>query len=713
LLHELEALFGHQPTEGIKESARLHWFTGWMIFCDWIGSSSQWFPLHDHDPLSAGVAYERASGALSAIGWSSREVLPMTDFASVFGFPPRPLQSALLEAADCRGLYIVEAPMGVGKTEAALAVAHQRWTQGDERGLYFALPTQITSNRIHERIRSFLETVVDNPTALALVHGNAWLGDQRITPILPSASDRESVAQATEANRWFSDSRKSLLAPFGTGTIDQALMSVLSAKFSALRLFALSGKVIVIDEVHSYDPYTSAILDRAVKWLLETGSTVIILSATLTAKRRAELVATAGAVENNASDSYPLITKVPVGAADAITIVPDDEGHKVQTITIEHADPESATWINEAVDAAEAGACVLIVRNTIAHAQQTYREIVSQCRSGLGIQFGLLHSRFPQFRREINESHWMQLLGKGDVVRPKGAILIGTQVLEQSIDIDADLLITDLAPTDLILQRIGRLHRHARYRPPGFVKPRCVILTPTVDRNLEIKIIRKQLGASAFIYPPFALFQAERVWTTEGSIELPSGIRPILEESNRVPGELPTGAQAALDELNSRIAEMQNTAWMSDVFKLPSIDDADGTQTRWRSQASGWVVMLRRDVTALNGVTRLEFLNGETIEFHPGRFDFQLARQLHLNACRVPIYLVRDSLSPGIQPAWLQQHMLNAILAYRHPESIECTLHASCAQPAYRLSYREDMGLWHERPRAALTPNTDEDESWF
>lgn len=713
LLQEFCELFGPEPDEAVEESPRLHWFTGWMIFCDWIGSSSQWFPFNDLGPLTADTASKRATGALHAIGWSSRSVLAMSSFQSVFGFSPRPLQASLLEAADCRGLYIVEAPMGVGKTEAALAVAHQRWSKGDERGLYFALPTQLTSNRIHERIQCFLERVVENPTALALVHGNAWLGDQRITPILPASPDRESVAEAAEVNRWFSDSRKSLLAPFGTGTIDQALLSVLPAKFSALRLFALSGKVIVIDEVHSYDPYTSAILDRAVSWLIETGSTIIILSATLTAKRRAELVAAAGAVEREVSDSYPLVTKVPVGATHATTISPPADDSRSQTITIEHIDPESAIWIDEAVNAAEAGACVLIVRNTIASAQQTYREVVSRCRSGLGINFGLLHSRFPQFRREQNESRWMQLLGKGDGARPKGAILIGTQVLEQSIDIDADILITDLAPTDLILQRIGRLHRHLRPRPEGYLTPRCLILIPSVDWNLEMKTIRNQLGASSYVYPSFSLYQAQRVWRALTSIRLPAQIRPVLEESHRVPDELPCGAQAALEELNSLIEKMQNTAWMTDVFKLPAVDDTKSTQTRWNSQASGWVVMLRDDVTSASGLTRLEFLNGETIEFTPGQFDFNLARQLHLNACRVPIYLIRDSMSLGIQPAWLHQHMPSAILAYGSSESIECRFHAASAQPAYRLFYREDIGLWHERTEAAHTLDSDEEESWF
>ncbi len=392
---------------------------------------------------------------------------------------------------DSPGLYIVEAPMGEGKTEAALAAAYQRWTTGDERGLYFALPTQLTSNRIHERLGRFLANASEAASSFVLAHGNAWLTDKRVSAILPSVAGKEEGAAA--ANLWFSDSRKALLAPFGVGTIDQALLSIVPARHSALRLFGLSGKVIVLDEIHSYDPYTSALIDRLVEWLLPLGCSVLILSATLTRARRAEIVAAAGAAESASSSAYPLITKVPTGSSVAETLEIPNASPRSLSIDIEHLPAASEGWLTRAVSAAESGACVLIVRNTIALAQETYRLARSRCRD-IGIRFGLLHSRFPQFQRDRNESDWMELLGPGNEGRPKGAILVGTQVVEQSVDIDADLLISDLAPTDLLLQRMGRLHRHERLRPVGFESARCLILQPEVDWEADRKRIIESLG---------------------------------------------------------------------------------------------------------------------------------------------------------------------------------------------------------------------------
>lgn len=202
--------------------------------------------------------------------------------------------------------------MGMGKTEAALAAAYRRWDEGSERGLYFALPTQLTSNRIHLRNSAFLKNIVAEVSTHILAHGNAWLHDDRARSFCPATtSPGSSSPDATEATRWFSANRKPLLAPFGTGTVDQALMAAIGTKHSALRLFALSGKVIIIDEVHSYDPYTSALVDHLILWLREVGCTVMVLSATLTAKRRGEMIRKVGATESSPPpQAYPLITKV-------------------------------------------------------------------------------------------------------------------------------------------------------------------------------------------------------------------------------------------------------------------------------------------------------------------------------------------------------------------------------------------------------------------
>lgn len=713
LLDELTRFFGPLPTEPIERAARLHWFTGMMIFSDWVGSNIEWFPLHATSKLTLETATNRAEAAIEAIGWHRRAVSQNSSFESLFGFTPNPLQKSLLQATDTRGLYIVEAPMGVGKTEAALALAYDRWTLGDERGLYFALPTQLTSNRIHERVSAFLNSVIIDSSTQALIHSNAKLRDDRITPLFATAPDSETRRQADTANQWFSDSRKALIAPFGTGTIDQALMAVLPVKFAALRLFALAGKVIVIDEVHSYDPYTSAYVDRAVKWLLETGCTVVILSATLTAQRRAELVAATGATETDKTDAYPLITKVPVGSTHAEHIPVLDAAPASKEISIEKMDLDASDWIDTAVAAAENGACVLVIRNTVATAQSTYQDLKCCCRDGHGIEFGLIHSRFPQFQRNFNESKWTEQLGRSSKNRPKGAILVGTQVLEQSIDIDADILMTDIAPTDLLLQRIGRLHRHPRVRPPGYERAHCILLQRTVDWNDDPKNIKEQIGTSAFIYPPIALYQSTQTWNEIRTLTLPEQIRPLLKATQLIPEKLPSGAQHFLDEYLKVKETQKNAAWTNDVFNAPSKVDTEGAQTRWKIQPSAMVVLLRAEPIIRANSVALEFLNGKQHRLHLGRFDFKLARLLHLNAVRVPRYIVADQLQPGIQPDWLDQHLPQSLLAICERDNTTCRLADGTESPAYTLSYHQDRGLSHVRNKITPSIPDHDDESWF
>jgi len=709
LLAEICTEFGALPTEEVSKSARLHWFTGCMVFSDWIGSSASFTPSNQ-DKNFLQDARNAAREAVFSIGWargSAREAQTFEDlFSDSAGasFPARPMQSAFVEAVDSPGLYILEAPMGLGKTEAALAAAYRCWSEGAERGLYFALPTQLTSNRIHERVEGFLQNALEEDATLALVHGNAWLSDHRFVAIKPTTNTGEEGAEI--ANLWFTDNRKALLAPFGTGTIDQALMSVMPVKHSAIRLFALSGKVIVIDEVHSYDPYTSALLDRAIEWLLKTGATVIVLSATLTRARRAALVAAAGAVEESISDGYPLITKVAAGSSKAETIEVSQTGLQSREVDISHIDPDCEEWIRNASSAAQRGACVVVVRNTIASAQETFRRLKSALND-CGAPVGLLHSRFPQFQREENERKWTTLLGKGFQQRPKGCILVGTQVVEQSIDIDADLLITDIAPTDLILQRIGRLHRHERIRPIGFERPKCIILNPVVNWAGSVDEIKKSLGSSAYIYPPFTLFQTQKVWEDISGLNLPNHIRGVLEASSSIPSPLPVGAAALLAEMNVEIQKMTGTAWMNQVFGTVGVQDSEEGQTRWKSKPTASVVLLKSQPHQNRDGMTIEFLNGANLSFKPGFFNFELARNLHLNACKVPRYLVASLPTP----TWLKQHFPNSVLAVKSSDSHECT---PCeGESDYDLFYHQEPGLWHERKTPLPKFEISENESWF
>lgn len=720
LLAELLGLFGALPREVVGEGSRVHWLTGFVTFCDWIGSNADWFPLYPEASLRNQVTPELARAeavtALNLIGWHRRAVAPGLGFARMFsdsetsGFAPRPLQETLISLADQAGLYLVEAPMGMGKTEAALAVAYRRWTEGDERGLYFALPTQLTSNRIHQRVTRFLDRVIDDDAVQTLAHKNAWLRDDRVRSFSPATTSGPAESDATEACRWFTSSRKPLLAPFGTGTIDQALMSCIGAKHSALRLFALSGKVVVIDEVHSYDPYTSALVDQMIRWLLEVGSTVIVLSATLTAERRRAMIEKAGATEPFPPPSdYPLITKV---IGDAVTHHPvHDPDLQQTTVHLAQWDATDPGLIEDIARAAEAGACVLVIRNTVALAQETFRAIKSALH-GDAIPVGLLHSRFPHFRREENEGNWMECLGKDSTLRPSGCVLVATQVVEQSVDIDADLLVTDLAPSDLLLQRLGRLHRHRRPRPAGFESATCWILQPEVDWSADPRVIKKSIGPSAFIYPPIALYFAQQVWRSRDTVTLPTDIRDLLESPATLQPSLPEGASALADELDRMTSAMIEKALRQGPFDQPNLPDTEGAQTRYNMQPSALLVLLREPPRQQGGNIVVSPLEGAPQTLTPARFHYDLSKLLHENAVRIPAWLVRAAF--GNQPDWLGLHISDAVLAVCSDTSTVLEILGGDSLPN-QLHYHADQGIRYEKIAARPVPSDDPDDLnfWF
>jgi CRISPR-associated endonuclease/helicase Cas3 len=719
LLSELIENFGPLPTDHAVIGSRVHWLTGFVTFCDWIGSNTDWFPLHFEQPLRNHFTPESAragaAAALELIGWHRRAVFPKLPFSRLFAAPdaplftPRPLQETLIALADQPGLYIVEAPMGMGKTEAALAAAYRRWNEGEERGLYFALPTQLTSNRIHNRVSEFLGHVIDGHSIQTLAHGNAWLSEDRVRSFFP-AHTSAGEADATEACQWFTSSRKPLLAPFGTGTIDQALMACIGAKHSALRLFALSGKVVVIDEVHSYDPYTSALVDQLIRWLLEVGCTVIILSATLTVKRRREMIEKAGATEPSPPPSdYPLITKV-VGDTATHHPVADPAIHET-VVHLKHLDAADPDFIGKIARAAESGACVLVIRNTVASAQQTFRSIKAALQDDT-IPVGLLHSRFPHFQRQRNEKRWMDLLGKNPSSRPSGCVLVATQVVEQSVDIDADLLVTDLAPTDLLLQRLGRLYRHVRPRPPGFETATCWILQPAVDWTAEPKAIREEIGASAYIYPPIALYLAQEVWRKRATVTLPTEIRELLESPASLMDSLPAGAAKLAEELETETGNMLSSALRQGPFKEPNLPDTEGAQTRWHMQPSALLVLLSESPRTQGYETLVTPLDGSPQTINAGRFNYDLAKLLHENAVRIPAYLVRSAFSQ--QPAWLTTHISDAVLAVCAKDSTALEIIGG-ENLSYQLSRHPEQGVSYEKITGRTTPFEDSDDldSWF
>lgn len=626
----IETLTGQLPTAEIsRESPYLWWLAGLISVSDWIGSDETYFPV-DQD-LELEESKTRAQAAVEAIGFSIPEARTGLSFEQVFSFSPNNLQHEAVDTISEPGIYVIEAPMGTGKTEAALACAYRLICEGKAGGIYFALPTQATSNRIHLRVDDFIRKIWPDGLDTRLIHANSWLMENLSQPTpAPTTKGKESD-DARAGRDWFASAKRALIAPFGVGTVDQALLAVVAAKHFFVRRFGLAGKVVILDEVHSYDFYTGTLIRVLCETLEKLGCTVILLSATLTPERRTALLGKSDAPETN---DYPLISgRQNNGAFITPRPAQAPAEKKVHVVFVENEYALHDAW-RQACN----GACVLWICNTVSRAQSVYAklEVLAQKQTE-SPALGLLHSRFPHFRREELETYWMELLGK-DSKNRRGCVLVSTQIVEQSVDLDADLLITELAPTDMLLQRIGRLWRHPRGKRPA-ERAECWIIeeTATLDelRAMNKENIRKTLGAKAWVYAPYVLLRSLEIWSARDrqDITIPTEIRSLLKETYDDRDEKAEGWRAWKQEIlgnefaRKKIAEMNANIWS------PLLDDQEGVQTRVST-----VVTVQLILATERKSKQLALLNCEQANLSGDKFLLDTARALHRNLVKIPKY---------------------------------------------------------------------------
>jgi len=624
----IEALAGKLPkTEISRESAHLWWLAGLISVSDWIGSDETYFPV-DRD-LGLDESKQRAQYAVKTIGFSHPEVRSGLSFEELFPFPQNDLQREAVTAITEPGIYVIEAPMGMGKTEAALACAYRLICQGKANGIYFALPTQATSNRIHLRVDDFIRKIWPEGLDTRLIHANSWLMENLSQPV-PTATTKGKESDDARAGRdWFASSKRALIAPFGVGTVDQALLAVVAAKHFFVRRFGLAGKVVILDEVHSYDFYTGTLIRVLCETLEKLGCTVILLSATLTPERRTALL---GESDISETDDYPLISgKQSNGAFITPRPAQPPEEKKVHVVFVENEYALHDAW-KQACN----GACVLWICNTVARAQSVYAKLQALAHKQTEPPlFGLLHSRFPYFIREELETYWMELLGK-DSENRRGCILVSTQIVEQSVDLDADLLITELAPTDMLLQRIGRLWRHPRGKRPA-ERAECWIIKEdaTLDelRAMKKEAIRKALGAKAWVYAPYVLLRSLEIWSArdERDITIPTEIRNLLSDTYDERDEATDGWNAWQEEIWGDEFAKKKTAEMNSNIWSPLLDDQEGVQTRISAVESVQLIL-----STERNSKQLTLLNGEQANLSDDEFRLDTARALHRNLVKIP-----------------------------------------------------------------------------
>ena len=558
-----------------------HMFLGLCTLADWVGSDKRFFPPCDQpDEDYFENATARASKAMEAIGLDISKqhirVDRLSRFSELFdlGHPPNPMQLKIRSIPLDHRVIVVESDTGSGKTEAALWRYAQMREAGLVDGLYFALPTRAAATQMHRRVNKFTKKLFAKgqmPEPALAVPGYVRAGDasgKHLPDYKVLWDDRPNGE--SHYRRWAAEStKKFLVSQIAVGTVDQAMMAVLKVRHSHLRAACLARNLLVVDEVHASDPYMRAILGALLNAHVGAGGYAILMSATLGSVARRYWLHRAcpsnqkAAIDLDAAIEKPYPSIAVLGeAGDQILSV--GKANHAKSVCI-HADPtmhEFSTVVELALEAARKGAKVLMIRNTVVHArksQQALEEIAigndSQFLFACGNQPTIHTGRFAAVDRELLDDAVEAQLG-----RPRmdgGRIIIGTQTLEQSLDIDADLLITDLCPMDVLLQRIGRLHRHQdnnRDRPVGCRTPKCIVLTPPAD-DLAPLLTSGQgangLGPKGFVYKDLLIVEATRRLVIANSS---SGEPWLIPKMNRSLVEKATHPDA-LDALARELGE--------------------------------------------------------------------------------------------------------------------------------------------------------------
>ena len=526
----------------------LSWLAGLTSTSDWIGSNVEWFVPAER---ASGFAEHHAeslrlaSDALDAIGWPHhrsllREVATTDVLVSRIvdgkGLRARPLQIAadqMLDGVQAPVLLIVEAPMGEGKTELAL-LAHLRLQAAlGHRGLYIGLPTQATGNAMFDRTLRFLRAFgSDQRLDIQLAHGGAML-DERLVELRGIYG---APGDTVRSSAWFSQRRRPLISPYGVGTIDQALLAALNVKHHFVRLWGLANRVVVLDEVHAYDTYTGGLIESLLRWLKALGCSVVLMSATLPRQKRDALLQAWGVAPGEAPAlAYPRILLASDGTVQGKTFA----SRELLPIELHALDEELDSLADFAFAQVGQSGCGAVIVNTVDRAQQLFTNLHG--RLGADVKLMLFHARYPADERSAREKEVLAVFGNSGS-RPERALLIATQVVEQSLDIDFDFLITDLAPVDLLLQRAGRLHRHERARPSAHGQPRLVVAGMLANRLPELK-----KTAWGTIYDPYILCRTWAFISRETHWQLPRDIDRLVQTVYG-DAELPAGLDAKTEK---------------------------------------------------------------------------------------------------------------------------------------------------------------------
>ena len=553
----LQNLINPSPLSSLekqKQTAQWSWrLSGLVTLADWVGSDSYSFAFEPIDrPLEDywDQALERAEEALQRKGLRppSPESRPSyASFAPQAAASPRPMQKLAEEMplADGAQLFILEDTTGAGKTEAAIMLAARMMAAGKGEGLYFALPTMATANAMYGRLavtyQKLFETSASEDLSLVLAHGRSELSKAFRTIVNPTdmANGSEDEVASAFCAQWIADDRrKAFYADVGAGTIDQAFLSILPKRHLTLRQYGLAGRILIVDEAHCFDAYMGEELFALLELHAQNGGSAIVLSATLSLDQRRDVTeAFAKGLglrdpedlsDQLCSEAYPLLTSVALGGVQECESGFDSA--LCRSVTVERL-PDRITAETRVLSAAKEEAAVLVICNSVDEAIAVYESLANQMDHPDHIH--LFHARFAQSDRQTIEEDVLRRFGRDKATDRAGHILVATQVVEQSLDLDFDLVISDLAPVDLIIQRAGRMWRHLDERPPEsrpVERPHILVVSPDPDQVEDQNWLEPVLGKAAFVYRHAGvMWRSAKALFDAGCIDTPGSFRPLIE----------------------------------------------------------------------------------------------------------------------------------------------------------------------------------------
>lgn len=558
---------------------------GFCSVCDWLGSNTDYFAYVAEPQPCAGYLDAQREAAARALHNSGLCRPALTVGGMIAVFPerrPRQVQQ-LVDALPKRpGLTLIEAPTGSGKTEAALAYAAHLLADGLADSIVFALPTQATANAMLARLEAVASKLFPSADAnLVLAHGKARYQPRFIE--LRRAAHAQTAQGGEEAwvqcAGWLAQSRKrALLGQIGACTIDQVLLSVLPVRHAFVRGFGIGRSVLIVDEVHAYDRYMYGLLEAVLAAQRAAGGSVLLLSATLPRVQRLRLLQAWHpdmTMPSGDDTLYPLLTHVPDSGtgirlpANAAETAPEPLGYgppprsvRIQCLETPAAVP-AETVLNEVLARVRSGARVAVICNLVDAAQTLARRLRSAAPD---VTVDLFHARYRFGDRLQREARVFAAYGPD--APTGGRVLVATQVVEQSLDLCLDWLVTQLCPADLLFQRLGRLHRHSRPRPPGCEVAACTVLLPT---EADFGVHRCIYGDARVLWRT-----AQRLRDCGGSIDFPAAYRDWIEDVYDEAGhDEPASICALWDEYWAHQCELGQRARRMTQERINPLPDRD------------------------------------------------------------------------------------------------------------------------------------------